>query len=110
MIEKYIVDKENGIVECTLTDQFYAGNNQWTGKAKCSSEDLFDEEKGKEIAYLRALVKWRRENLKSIRVAVDVRAEFCRYWLNKYQKGMQKLDNQKILLAKTLERLDGLMK
>lgn len=110
MIEKYIVDKENGIVECTLTDQFYAGNNQWTGKAKCSNEDIFDEEKGKEIAYLRAFVKWRRENLKYIKEVVDVRAEFCRYWQNVYQEGMKKLDNQKILLAKTLERLDKLVK
>lgn len=110
MIEKYIVDKENRIVECTLTDQFYIGNKQWTGKAKCSSEDIFNEEKGKEIAYLRAFVKWRRENLKSIKETADLRAEFCQYWLNKYQESMQKLDNQKILLAKTLERLDKLVK
>lgn len=71
---KYFVNKEKGVVVCKLEDCFdsviydmhqkgwpFDENleipNTFTGKAKCSPEDTFNEDIGKRIALNRALIK-----------------------------------------------------
>ena len=71
---RYFVNHEKKVVVCKLYDcenalvcdmchkgwPFHEAlviNDSFVGKAKCSPDDVFDVEKGKELAYKRALIK-----------------------------------------------------
>lgn len=56
----YQIDKNKKVVVYFLTYD----NREFKGVAKCSSEDIFDEEKGKKIAQLRALINVRKYFIK----------------------------------------------
>lgn len=60
MKKRFITDEENRVVACVMTT-----DEGWnvSGVAKCSEEDTFDLEKGKEIAYLKALRKAKKKSL-----------------------------------------------
>ena len=51
----YQIDKNKKVIVYFLTYD----NREFKGVAKCSPEDVFDEEKGKKIAQLRALINVR---------------------------------------------------
>ena len=74
VIERYFVDEEKKVVVCKLEmcaeelicdmchknwpgDVNLLINDTYTGKAKCSSDDTFDVELGKKIAFKRAVAK-----------------------------------------------------
>ena len=52
----YQIDKDKKVIVYFLTYD----NREFKGVAKCNPEDVFDEEKGKKIAQLRALINVRK--------------------------------------------------
>ena len=57
---KYKVMEDKRVVLCILkTDYAF----RFVGKAKCLPTDKFNEERGKKIAYLRALLKLKKKDL-----------------------------------------------
>lgn len=82
--ENYYVNKEKGIVVCKLTDCWcglacdmhkkgwpvhpdFEIADEFVGKAKCSTDDTFDIEKGKKIAFKRAYAKFVTAKGKALR-------------------------------------------
>lgn len=80
---RYFVNTEKRIVVCKLyecahelcCDMCHKGwplhdaliiNDEFVGKAKCSPDDNFDIEKGKELAYKRALIKLCKAKAKTL--------------------------------------------
>lgn len=80
---RYFVNKEKGVVVCKLEDCYdsliadmhikgYPVDenleipNEFIGKAKCSPEDTFDENIGKNIAFNRAMIKLNKAKKKMI--------------------------------------------
>ncbi len=56
----YQIDKNKKVIVYFLTYD----NREFKGVAKCSPEDVFDEEKGKKIAQLKALINVRKYFIK----------------------------------------------
>lgn len=56
---KYYVNPEKKTVVCVITiqDDYYGEIRRFEGKAKCSPEDAFDENIGRQIAQNRAFIK-----------------------------------------------------
>lgn len=54
---KYYTNEKKGVVICVITVEGILGYRTFTGKAKCSSDDTFDEAKGRRIAESRAKTK-----------------------------------------------------
>ena len=61
MKTEYYVNKEKRIVVCKI--HFYADHNSWvvTAKAKCSPDDIFDEEIGRKLANTRCHTEYHRK-------------------------------------------------
>ena len=59
---KFFVNEDKKAVVCLITITRHKGlpNQTFIGKAKCSPSDTFDVEKGKDIAYVRALLKLKK--------------------------------------------------
>lgn len=86
--EDYYVNEEKKIVVCKISDcsgalicdMCHKGwpptdemiiNDSFVGKAKCSSEDTFDVERGKRIARIRAYAKLARAKQKKLAAFMD---------------------------------------
>ena len=56
---KYYVNPEKKTVVCVITiqDDYFGEIHRFEGKAKCSPEDAFDENIGRQIAQNRAFIK-----------------------------------------------------
>ena len=56
---KYYVNPEKKTVVCVITirDDYFGQTHRFEGKAKCSPEDVFDENIGRKIAQNRAFIK-----------------------------------------------------
>lgn len=72
---KYFVNPEKKTVVCIITvqDEYFREIHRFEGKAKCSPEDTFNEEIGKEIARNRAFIKMKaylRDYKKEVRKAI----------------------------------------
>jgi hypothetical protein len=77
---KYYVNPEKKTVVCVITiqDDYYGEIHRFEGKAKCSPEDAFDENIGRQIAQNRAFIKMKIHflNLKrSVRLAIANRTK-----------------------------------
>lgn len=61
---------EERIIICNFLEQFKFDcmlNYKYTGKARCSKDDVFDIEKGKKIARQKMRIKYNRDKLKIYR-------------------------------------------
>jgi len=87
---KYYVNEAKRTVVCVISlDGEYEIEN-FIGKAKCSPEDSWDEEKGKEIARLRAMIKvksWVRKNKLDTIERIDWRIDQLQKLRQKYLNG-----------------------
>lgn len=75
---KYFVNTEKKTVVCIITvqDDFLGNVHRFEGKAKCSPEDTFDENIGREIAQNRAFIKMKaylRDYKKEVRKTIAAR-------------------------------------
>jgi hypothetical protein len=75
---KYYVNPEKKTVVCVITiqDDYFGEIHRFEGKAKCSPEDVFDENVGREIAQNRAFIKMKTHFLnlkKSARLGIAKR-------------------------------------
>ena len=75
---KYFVNIEKKTVVCVITvqDDFLGNVHRFEGKAKCSPEDIFDENIGREIAQNRAFIRMKahfREYKKDLSKAINDR-------------------------------------
>lgn len=91
--ERYFIDEEKKVVVCKLEDcshslicdmcdKGWPGHpamlieDEFTGKAQCSSEDTFDMELGKRIAYRRAIVKLCKAKKRALLDFVEANKKF----------------------------------
>lgn len=77
---KYYVNPEKKTVVCVISiqDNYFGEIHRFEGKAKCSPEDVFDENVGRQIAQDRAFIKMKSHFLnmkKSIRLTIANRIE-----------------------------------
>lgn len=108
--ERYFIDEEKKVVVCKLE---YCGTalicdmckNGWPGddmlllpdtfigKAKCAPGDTFDIEKGKKIAYKRAIAKLNTKKVKVLRRFINLHIEICNELTQEVNKLTKKYDN-----------------
>lgn len=101
----YIVKPEIGLVVCIIRDDPYTS---WRGSAKCSPEDVFDEETGKRIAFLRACAKRKRDDLKRFRYAVEDVNNDIKYFEERKNRLMKAIDSMKKSLGRYSEEIHNL--
>lgn len=87
---RYIVKPENKLVVCIINEDY---DLQFRGKAKCSPDDSFDEEKGKRIAYLRACEKRKRYFIKIARCEMKLNDNELQYWNMLQNRCRRKIDS-----------------
>lgn len=91
---KYKVDEENKVVVARST---FAGKPV-AGVAKCSPDDTFDIEKGKELASRRCTVKIAKRRLQRARSCYAWASDLASYWLARAQKmRVYELDSEQAL-------------
>lgn len=74
------------VYECSLL------KDSFTGKAKCSDTDVFDEEKGKRIAYKRAMVKYNKSRSKLCHALLVAESKHFTNFSNVLARLFQKYD------------------
>jgi hypothetical protein len=102
----YIVLPESNLVVCELQDRY---GNRYRGKAKCSGGDVFDEEKGKRIAYLRADNKRKRASIRFLNDYIINELEFqISYMQQQIAKYKKCIDNTRIAVSKNNQEIGQL--
>ena len=86
MSKKFIVNEP--YVICILTDRKLG--KKFKGIAKCAPEDMFDENKGKQIAELKAKIK--RDNYKIKQL--DTKFRYLKNWVNNELDQIQKRQDE----------------
>lgn len=102
---RYIVKPENKLVVCVIKEEF---DLQFRGIAKCSPDDQFDEEKGKQIAYLRACEKRKRHYIKMAQFEMKMNSNELDYWNMLQNRCQRKIDSMHRSLAKYREDITAL--
>lgn len=83
---KFIVNAASGVVVCKMYDRLY--NIYHVAKTRCKGSDVFDEMKGRKIAFYKARKKELEYNLNRIekdRKKLDAKYNEISNRLNKYQ-------------------------
>ena len=91
---KYKIDEEHGVVVARST---FAGKPV-AGVAKCSPDDTFNVESGKELAARRCTVKIAKRRLQRARACYAYASDVATYWLARAQKmRVYELDSEEAL-------------
>lgn len=104
---RYIVKHENKLVVCVIKEEF---DLQFRGIAKCSPDDQFDEEKGKQIAYLRACEKRKRYYIRLAQFEMKLNDNELSYWNMLQNRCQRKIDSMRKSLASYRAELEELCK
>ena len=96
---KYIVNKEKRTVVCIVTTDSVNCTGTFTGVAKCSPADTFDEEYGKTLARRRAVLAEQRKELENI----EWDAGF--YEMEKYMKQYERALSRREYLRENIKKL-----
>ena len=99
----YIVMPEHRLVVCEIRDRF---GNKYRAKAKCGEIDVFDEEKGKRISYLRADNKRKRANIRFMNDNVIKELRFqISYMEDEIRKLEKRIERTRMGIAKNSEEI-----
>lgn len=101
---KFSKNEKSGVIVCRLFDRWYG--RTFIGVARCHDTDVFDEKKGRAIAFNKARQK---ELISDLRLLADQRKRLTRW----YEDKMNRLDKNEglkhIYLAGVKQELDELM-
>lgn len=101
---KFSKNEQSGVIVCRLFDRWYG--RTFIGVARCHDTDVFDEKKGRAIAFNKARQK---ELISDLRMLAEDRKRLTRW----YEERMNRLDKNEglkhIYLAGVKQELDELM-